>query len=458
MHVLTALSLSLVVAALLWNSIYNTVIYLTAARSGKAGRGELGASRRSLVVVVPSRGEPIRILAETAARIARACRFIESRCEGLLVLDDDPDYVAKLLEELSRLRALDRVDIVLRVNGVGGRNGAMNDGVRLSSTELVMVVDADSRVSSSLIDEASRCPDVCVAPWRTYGLYGTRAEEAMRFATDLGTWVFYVLKSRTKLFVYPLGAGTIIDRRVLEDIGLWRTDVVQDDMWLGTELARRGLVPRVLNSHLGVSAPPTLDAAAIQLTRWSYGAVDVVVRFWRNIASSPLPPASKIEAYAYLLQPLQSVIGFAGLLLGIPAMLLERCSTIFVPEAIIPYAVFIAVSAVYAAIVRRFVESFGEELYRAKAPFLMGRSSAISATILPLLASSALCGLVGKRLRYRITPKEVGSRRASPIAICSSIAWGSLFAASLALSNMPVALMYLAFLAGSLYSLIRLRS
>ena len=457
MHVLTALSLSLVVAALLWNSVYNTSIYLAASRS-QSQRRALSEFRRSLSIVVPSRGEPIRILAETAARIADACRSIEPSCSGILVLDDDPEYVARLLSELARLGALDRVDVVLRINGSGGRNGAMNDGVRLSMAELIMVVDADSRVSRELVDEASRCPDVCVAPWRTYALYSTRAEEAMRFATDLGTWVFYVLKSRTRLFVYPLGAGTTIERRIIEDIGLWRTDVVQDDMWLGTELAKRGYVPRVMNSCLGVSAPPTLDAAAVQLTRWSYGAVDVVTRFWRNIASSPLPRASKIEAYAYLLQPLQSVIGFAGLILGIPAMLLERCLTIFVPEAIIPYAVFIAVSAVYAAIVRRFVESFGEELYRAKAPFLMGRSSAISATILPLLASSALCGLLRKRLRYRITPKEVGSRRASPIAIYSSIAWGGLFVSSLALGNVPVALMYLAFLAGSLYSLIRLRS
>ncbi len=451
MALLTVVALSLVVAGLLWGSTYSVSIYL-AARRARAGQSDWLGEPRDISIIVPARGEPIDMLAETLLTASGACRGVG---EVIAVLDDPLERVSSLVARLGELPR--NLVVVARLGGAGGRNGAMNDGVRFSRCGIVMVVDADVRVDRGLVEEARRCREVCVAPWRSYAVYDTRVEQATRFATDLGTWLFYVLKGRTSLFIYPLGAGTAIDKRLLESLGLWRTDVIQDDIWLGTQLAAKGVKPRVLSKFVRVTTPPTLEAAAIQLSRWSYGAVDVLKRFWRYLTRSPMGFVEKLEAIAYVAQPLQSVVALAGLALGVAACLAEGPVALFTPWFAIVVAIFAGVSAAYGYVAKRFAESWGEGLYVEKLPFLMGRYSALMAVVSPVLAFSALSALLGAKARYRVTPKEVGSREVPKLAIASSIAWGACLALALARGNAPLALTYLAMVAAGIYCCARFR-
>ncbi|NPA96839.1 MAG: glycosyltransferase family 2 protein [Crenarchaeota archaeon] len=452
---LTTLALALVAAGLLWGSSYSLAIYVASSRrGGDAASSSRGRAPRFISIIVPARGEPLRMLSSTLLAASSSCSGLG---EVIAVIDDPLPRVLELAREVGSRGFPGNLVVVARLWGSGGRNGAMNDGVRLSRGDLVMVIDADVRVSREVIEEASRCEDVCVAPWRSYAVYNTRAEQATRFATDLGTWIFYVLKHRLGLFIYPLGAGTAIDRGVIEGIGLWRTDVIQDDIWLGTQLASRGIKPRVLPRFIEVTTPPTLEAAAIQLSRWSYGASDVLRRFWRCVARSPLRAVEKAEALLYIAQPLQSVIATAGLVIGVAAAVLERGIPLLYPGFICVAMVFAAVSAAYSYIARVFAESWGERLYVEKMPFLMGRYSALMAVISPILAASTISGLLGLRARYRVTPKEVGSREVPRLAIASTVAWGACLALSIATGNVPMALTYLAMVAAGIYCCTRFR-
>lgn len=452
MALLTLLSLLLTLAGLAWGSTYSTSIYLASRRS-EAIRVSWGEASR-VSVIVPARGEPIPLLSRVLAKNCAACTGLG---EVIAVVDDPLTRVIELVEVLEGRGYPRNLVVVARLSGFGGRNGAMNDGARLSRGGLVMVVDSDVIVTREVVEEASRCPDVCVAPWRSYPVYDTRAEQATRFATDFGTWIFYVLKWRLGLFIYPLGAGTAIRRRVLEAVGFWRTDVIQDDMWLGTELAYRGIRPKLMKSFVRVTTPPSLEASAVQLSRWCYGSTDVLRRFGGKILRSPLPSAAKVEALAYIAQPIQSLVAFAGLLLGVAACVLEGAQSVFNPAYLTCFAVFAASSAAYGYVAKRFADSWGEELFREKLPFLMGRYSAMTATLLPLLAISTLSALLGLRYRYRVTPKEVGSRRVPRLAIASSITWLCCTALAIAFRNQPLALLYLAMLSAGIYCCLRLR-
>ncbi len=449
---LTTLALALVALGLLWNSSYSLCIYHS-ARKSLPRKLSLG-SPRTISIVVPARSEPIAILGDTLVNDARACLGVG---EVVAVVDDPLPRVRELVEFVASKGFPRNLVIVARLSGIGGRNGAMNDGVRMSRFEVVMVVDADVRVSREVVEEARRCRSVCVAPWRSYGVYGTKVEQATRFATDLGMWIFYVLKPRIGLFVYPLGAGTAIDRRIIEGLGLWRLDVIQDDIWLGVELASRGLMPLALDKFVGVTTPPTLEAAAVQLSRWSYGAIDVLRRFGSKLVRAPLPLRVKLEALAYILQPLQSLVTFTGLVLGVAACFVDKALSLLYPGSVAVFAIFACVSAAYAALARAFADSWGEELYREKLPFLLGRYSALIGTLLPLLAANVTSALLGLKARYRVTPKEVGSKSVPTIALASSLGWGACLAIALAMGNQPMAATYLVMVIAGIYCCYRFR-
>jgi len=452
MALLTLLALALTLSGLAWSSVYSTSIYV-AARGKEVPRYEI-AKESTLSIVVPARGEPIELLSRTLVHNSRSC---EGKGEVIAVLDDPIQRVKRLLVALESAGYPRNLVVIARLNGSGGRNGAMNDGARIARSDLVMVVDSDVLVSKEVVEEATMCPDVCVAPWKSYAVFDTRVEQATRFATDLGTWVFYVLKWRVGLFVYPLGAGTAIRRSVLESIGFWRTDVVQDDMWLGVELAHRGIAPRLLNSFVRVTTPPTLEAAAVQLSRWCYGSIDVLKRFGRRVVRSPLPLLQKLEALMYIAQPLQSLVAFAGLLLGVVACILNGSQSLFDPQYLACFLVFAASSAAYSMIAKDFARSWGEKLFEEKTPFLMGRYSAITATLLPILAASTLSALLGLRYRYRVTPKSVESKSVPRIAIFASLLWVGCTILALCFGNQPLAMLYLAMVCAGLYCCLRLR-
>ncbi len=448
---LTEVALLAILLALAWNTLYNaSIVFLAMDRSYVA---KLGDVRSSITILVAAKNEPIEVLEATTKNVVDALQRSGVVGELLLVLDDDPKYVAQLL---SRTPRDPRIVVVLRLNGVGRKCGALNLGYALARYENLLLLDADARIDPRTLDRLARCRDVCIAPWRSYGVYGTWIEETTRFLTDLGSWLYYLLRPRLGLYPYTLGSGTIVRKEVLEEVGGWRLDVVHDDIWLGSELAKRGYVPTIVDGWCYVSTPSTLRAARIQLERWSFGALEIATRFGKNILSAPLNALTKFEAYLYLLQAVQSLIAFLGFATCFPAVLFEPSRNLFEPPFLAMMGIAVALAVLNYIALKRFANSFEEPLYRKKLPFLMGRASALSATLMPFLAINALMGLLGKRISFRITPKryERGLDVSIPISASMYLALAIL---AILFGNQPIALVALCYLAAPIYVALRIR-
>ncbi|MEM1526128.1 MAG: glycosyltransferase family 2 protein [Ignisphaera sp.] len=446
----TLLSYTLFVLSAFLSSLYPVMII---ARAGKVKQvveevGEEFNTDKSLSIIIPSKNEPLHLVVEKLVSLS------SMRCfdEILVVLDDGVDYVHKLVKSIDR-GFFDKGFIVARVNSYGGRNGALTDGAKLSLSSNILIIDVDTAPSQDFLCNARRCEDVCVGIWRPYIETHSRVESAMAYITEFGSWVFYELKSMLNLFVYPLGAGTVIDKQLLDNVGYWRVDVIQDDIWLGYELLYKGIKPKVIRSYIEVGVPKTLSATRIQQCRWSYGTSNVLSRFIGKVIRSPLKLYEKIDAVIYTAQPLVSILALASFILTMISSAIDKN---------IPLDILYLIPVALALLVQGMAMNiYGSKVHRLnlwRKLYLSGRTGAIYTILSPLLGFYALKGLIRAKYRYIITPKILQSRRR--ILDLSETINLTLAVPSLAMSainrNKVAMLISLILFIATLYSIIRL--
>ncbi|ADM28684.1 cell wall biosynthesis glycosyltransferase-like protein [Ignisphaera aggregans DSM 17230] len=456
---LSEVSWILIIASLAITSLYHITIVVRAIPNLKMvkGLGEkhvFGSYIHSLSLVIPSKNEPMEIVLGSMDMFKNIKYNLSNRHFSIVyVLDDDLNYVKNLI---SKADMVEDTIVILRINGLYRRNGAINDGFRFSYEENVMVLDIDARVDVEVIESAMRCENVCVFPWRTYIRYGTYLEEAVSFMTNYGSWILYKLRSLSKLFIYPLGSGTVYRRDIFVSLGMLPPDIVQDDMYLGVKLLGYGVMPRIsLKEYILVSVPQDLYALRIQQSRWSYGTIDVLIRkSIKEFRRSRLDFWTRLEAFFYLLQPFFTMPYTFGIYLSLVSSIIEKGIGIkgFMPLIFI-YILFMALESVSIYLFLRF-----EELYsNRKALFLSGRTSAIMSLISPYITINAIYGLIGRRLEYRITPKiKMSSKMDTSIVITILLAI-LIICLSIYNHNIPMFIIGLQQIVIGVYSAIRFR-
>lgn len=451
MSILTLMSYILFASSLLCSAVYQAVIVLMAfGRRVDIVQGSEAGISKSLSIVIPSKREPLDIVMNNLNRLSRMSCFDEI----LLVLDDPLDYVANLIRSLDTAFFDKGGFVIARVNGFGGRCGALSDGAKLSLGQNILVEDVDTIPSEAFLCKARECRDVCIAIWEPYVESRNRVEEGMAFITRFGSWVFYELRSRLGLFLYPLGSGSVIDKQLLKSIGFWRPDVVQDDIWLGYELIRIGVKPRLIKERMYVGVPKTLEGVRIQQCRWSYGSTNVFSRFIAKILSSPIKFIERVEAAAYSLQPVTGALALLSFLIAMFAAVLEKEVALSLAH-LIPIAIALVIQGSILSIFASQVYGFS----RWKTAYLSGRVGAMYTMLSPLIGYYALKGLIRARYSYKITPKVVKAYRRKYIDVVEAISIAlSLPTLALSIINRNTVTLFIsASLAlPTLYSIIRL--
>lgn len=370
------------------------IVFISFKSNVKQGNKDDGNSK-SLSIVIPSKNEPKEIV------IKNLNNLFKSMCsdEIIVVFDDAIEYVEDIVFSLDQM-FYSRGIIVARTNGYGGRNGALSDGARFSFNDLIFLADVDTIPSEELLCKSRKCRDVCVGVWNPYLENYTKVEECMAYITRFGSWIYYQLRSKLNLFIYPLGSGTVIDRKLLESIGFWRYDVIQDDIWLGFELMFRGIKPKLINEYISVGVPKTLNAVRIQQCRWSYGTSNVVSKFMDKIIKAPIDFKRKIEAIVYVFQPIITILGMLAFPIALIGSILEKNMHI--------HLIYLALLPIFLILQSILFNIFNNKILKIdkwKNLYLSGRVGAIYTLLIPLLGVYALRGLFRIKYRYRITPK-----------------------------------------------------
>jgi len=429
------------------------------------------ANKARITIIVPTKSEPLDLLVEATKVRARALMSAR-HCQGnvLIVSDDEEDYVRNLRHELRDEVSSGVVKILRRDKPAGGRSGALDYGAKVADGEYVMVLDSDSKVTAETLDNiciaASELkPPAIIAPWKGYAREPGRVSEAMIFSTDTVSHLLYRMRGKAGFFVFPLGSGTAIRKDVLEEVGYWGPNIIQDDIWLGTKLALRGYFPVVLEKgETEVLVPSKFRALRIQQSRWAYGASEVLSRTLHNImAHAKMSLGKKLEMILYMLQPALTLLILIAIILAFAAAVLEPGwsfwralhSPALVAIALIAEAVILA----YVVLQLELSDKTGwisDGVSIWKSLVQLGRAAAMLGVLIPVMGFNSLRGLLRLKYRYIITPKQ-GSRIGRDWLPCVMLA-ASIIGTVIALINHNIVSLaiFLPFLAVSAYSTARI--
>ncbi len=371
------------------------------------GRGYQGKRREGLrkglvSVIVPVRKEPTDLLDDALGYLSRM-----NDVEVIVASDDPPERLGELLGLVERWRRRGlNVLLLWRRRPRGFRTGALNDGLRLSSGRYIYVMDVDSRIDPGFFDEAAAYIDegaaAVVARWSSRG-YDNRLSEALTASMEYIVDSIYVGRSSLGLPVFPVGTGTLYDKRfLLDELGGWDEARLQDDMEIGARIMYTGR--RIIyldHRRVRLDVPRRLRSLRIQQERWAYGATDAAIARLRHILFSPQPFYARIEALTFLLQytpMLLTLIGFIVIAAVTPLLHID------------PFSRYWYIGLPWLAAAALYVYSFTDCLARKgwprkRALVNLGRIAAATTSLTPTVSRAILRALARRPFVYRRTPK-----------------------------------------------------
>ncbi|NPA84838.1 MAG: glycosyltransferase family 2 protein [Crenarchaeota archaeon] len=323
----------------------------------------------SLAVHVPAYKEDPEMLRRTVEAIK-----VRLNPEEIIVISDSESF------EVLR-KALP--DYVLLLKGAEkGKAWALNEALKYTRSEYVMVFDADSYPDEGFSLVKAHFSG---SLWKGYSS-GTRWSEAIAKVTTSASVALVYGRRRLGFPVFPPGSGLMIKKELLER-ARWDERALTEDLELAARLLGMGVEAEANPSFVLVEAPPSYAALKRQQARWAYGAVEVLKRHFKSLIRKP-------ESLFYLTQHFVTWLPLAALLLS--PMGLSPASLLF-------YYSSVALQAYFA---KRAERAWGIEVGLADS----ARASAAGLAMSIRLLRSTLEALLGLEHKWVVTPKGKRAR------------------------------------------------
>jgi cellulose synthase/poly-beta-1,6-N-acetylglucosamine synthase-like glycosyltransferase/peptidoglycan/xylan/chitin deacetylase (PgdA/CDA1 family) len=248
------------------------LLFVLASHQVRRSRGRIVAAHTpSVAIIVPAFNE--HVMVERAVRSLAASDYEDF--EVVVVDDGSTDRTADIVEELE----LDNVRLVRQDNA--GKAAALNTGVEVTDSEIVVMVDADTLFEPDTVTRlVTRFADPEVAATSGNTKVGNRGGL-------LGRWqhIEYVIGFNLDRRMYEVlqctptvpGAVGAFRRDVLAEVGGVPGDTLAEDTDLTLAIGRTGRrVVYAADARAWTEAPSTLGALWRQRYRWSFGTMQAV--------------------------------------------------------------------------------------------------------------------------------------------------------------------------------------
>ncbi len=214
----------------------------------------------------------------------------------ILVMDDgSTDATSDRVRDCEQLFAgLPRTGLrLVREEQNRGKARVLNHGLELASHELIITIDADTRLEKGCI--VSLVEHLVASPPETVAIAGAVlvANHDESWITRAQQWDYFhgiaAVKRMQGMYYGTLvaqGAFSIYRKQALIDVGGW-PDTVGEDIVLTWSLLRRGLVVRHAEDAIAwTHAPETFRGLAKQRKRWARGMIEALA-IHKSLLSMP---------------------------------------------------------------------------------------------------------------------------------------------------------------------------
>src|SRR5271169_1089999 len=230
---------------------------------------------------------------------------------GLLqiqVLDDSTDdthpFTARLVREYAAAGV--PIEYIHRTNRGGYKAGALQEGMKSATGELVAIFDADFipprdfllRVVHHFTD-----PGVGVVQtrWSYLNRHFNLLTEVEAMLLDGHFIIEHGARFGGGLFFNFNGTAGILRAKMIEDAGGWQHDTLTEDSDLSYRAQLNGWrFVYVPNVECPSELPVDTYSFQVQQSRWAKGLTQVAIKLLRNILKSDLPWRKKAEACFHL--------------------------------------------------------------------------------------------------------------------------------------------------------------
>ena len=224
------------------------------------------------------------------------------------VLDDSTDDTHPYTEALcARLKAQGRpVEYLHRVNRIGFKAGALQEGMAVAKGDLFAIFDADFIPSPDFLQRSIHFfSDPKVGVVQTRWTYLNRDKnlltEVQALMLDGHFAIEHPARSGQGLMFNFNGTGGILRRAMIDGAGGWEHDTLTEDSDLSYRAQLRGwrfvYLPWV---ECPSELPEETHGFQVQQFRWSKGLTQVALKLLPTILRAPIPLRAKIEAWFHL--------------------------------------------------------------------------------------------------------------------------------------------------------------
>ncbi len=224
------------------------------------------------------------------------------------VLDDSTDDTHPFTEALvARYNALGYpVEYHHRLNREGFKAGALQEGLKTATGELIAVFDADFLPPPDFLTRTvhfftDTTVGVVQARWTYLNRHYNVLTEVEAMLLDGHFMLEHVARCGRGLFFNFNGTAGVLRRKMIEDAGGWQHDTLTEDCDLSYRAQLKGwrfvYLPGV---DCPSELPVEMHAFQVQQSRWAKGLMQVSGKLLMRIFRAPLPWRVKVEAFFHL--------------------------------------------------------------------------------------------------------------------------------------------------------------
>ena len=268
----------------------------------------------------------------TVERLLQAVTRLDypSDCLQIQVLDDSTDdtidLVSKLVEDYQSRGV--NIELIHHVDRKGYKAGALDNGLRTATGELIAIFDADfvpkpdwlKRTVPSFQNQELGCLQT---RWGHTNQQYNSLTRAEAMGIDGHFIIEQTVRSKNGFFLNFNGSAGLWRRACIEDAGGWQWDTLTEDLDLSYRAQMRGwkfdYLPDVV---VPAELPPQVEAYKKQQFRWAKGSFQVVRKILPSVLKAKLPLKVRFMALLHLTGYFVHPLMLSLLLLTLPVGLL----------------------------------------------------------------------------------------------------------------------------------------
>ncbi len=339
------------------------------------------------------------------------------------VLDDSTDESAEIARACcARLAAAGHtVEHIHRSNRQGFKAGALANGMKTATGELIAVFDADfvpppdvlRRVVHHFTD-----PKLGMAQlrWSHLNRHDSLLTEIQSMFLDGHFIIEQTARAATGRWFNFNGTAGVWRRTCIEEAGGWQHDTLTEDTDLSYRAQMKGwqflYVPTVA---CPAEVPPTVSAFLTQQHRWNKGLIQTAIKLLPTIMTSRAPLTTKIEAWFHLTSPLVHLAIVLLALAAVPILLVPWQPTDVELNAPLAFGIgaVLLILGTFAAcafyLASQWAQGLSLRQTLLRLPALMSLGIGISVTNARAVAEAVL----GRQSPFVRTPKYNGARESA---------------------------------------------